>query len=42
MSVRHPVLEMRPLVMRMQVMKVRRIGGTPESGPPLRAGEEVS
>jgi hypothetical protein len=41
-SVRHLVLEMRPLVMRMQVMKVRRTGGAHESGPPLRAGEEAS
>jgi hypothetical protein len=39
---RHPVLEMRPQVMRMQMMRVRRTGGAPESGPTLRAGEEAS
>ena len=41
-SVRHPVLEMGPLVMRAQVKRLRRTGGTLESGPPLRAGEEAS
>jgi len=40
--VRHPVLEMRPLVKRVQMMKVRRTGGTHECGPLLLAGEEAS
>ena len=41
-SVRRPVLEMGPLVMRVQVKRLRRTGGTLESGSPLRAGEEAS